>query len=147
MSIREFVVGAEMGLQVADPDLAAADAGRRVVTPSGMVPDGRSDNIEGPPNTGLGELDPVVVDFLEVYLLNYFKPARGEMTHKADQGQRLLEKIGCTTCHVPELTIARDRRVADVETGSIPSAVSSTGSSRPRGDCSPRFPTCHCWRR
>ena len=33
ISIREFVVGAlnaEMGLQVTDPDLAAADAGRRV---------------------------------------------------------------------------------------------------------------------
>jgi hypothetical protein len=119
ISIREFIVGAlnaEMGLQVADPDLAAADAGRRVVTPSGMVLDGTTDNVEAPPTTGLGELDAAVVDFLEFYLLNYFKPARGEVTHEADKGQRLMEKIGCTACHVPDLTIAADRRVADVET-------------------------------
>jgi hypothetical protein len=39
-SIREFIVGAlqgEMGLDAADPDLAKASAGGRVVTPSGMV--------------------------------------------------------------------------------------------------------------
>jgi len=118
MSIREFIAGAlnaEMGIQVADPDLAAADAGLRVMTPSGMVLDGTTDNIEGPP-TGPGELDPAVVDFLEFYLLNYFKAGRGEITQDVDTGQRLLEKIGCTACHVPDLTIARDRRVADVET-------------------------------
>ena len=47
ISIREFVVGAlnaEMGLQAADPDLAAAR--RAVVTPSGMVLDGALDRIE-----------------------------------------------------------------------------------------------------
>lgn len=118
MSIREFIVGAlnaEMGLQVADPDLAAADAGQRVITPSGMVLDGTRDHIEGPP-PGAGELDPAVVDFLEFYLLNYFKAGRGEQTAEVDRGQRLLQKIGCTSCHVPDLMIARDRRVADVET-------------------------------
>jgi hypothetical protein len=118
ISIREFVVGAlnaEMGLRVADPDLAAADAGRRVVTPSGMVLDGTTDDIEGPPS-GLGELDTAVVDFLEFYLLNYFKAGRGEITEDVETGRRLLRKIGCTSCHVPDLTIARDRRVADVET-------------------------------
>ena len=121
ISIREFIVGAlnaEMGLQVADPDLAAADAGHRVVTPSGMVLDGTRDNIEGPPSGG--ELDPVIVDFLEFYLLNYFKAGRGEITHDVASGQRLLQSIGCTSCHVPDLTIARDRRVADVETAFNP---------------------------
>jgi hypothetical protein len=75
ISIREFVVGAlnaEMGLHVADPDLTAADGGQRVVTPAGMVLDGTTDDIEGPP-IGSGELDPAIVDFLEFYLLNYFK--------------------------------------------------------------------------
>jgi hypothetical protein len=118
ISIREFVVGAlnaEMGLQVADPDIAAADAGARVVTPAGMVLDGATDNIEAPPS-GPGELDPTVVDYLEFYLLNYFKPGRGELTPQVAHGQRLLERTGCTRCHVPDLTIARDRRVADVET-------------------------------
>lgn len=118
ISIREFVVGAlnaEMGLQMSDPDLAAADAGQRVVTPAGMTLDGHTDNIEGPPS-GPGELDPAVADYLEFYLLNYFKPGRGELTHDVEQGQRLMERLHCTRCHVPDHVIARDRRVADVET-------------------------------
>ena len=54
MSIREFLVGAfnaEMGLEANDPDLrnAERDGGRRVVTPAGMVLDGRIDAIEQPP--------------------------------------------------------------------------------------------------
>jgi CxxC motif-containing protein (DUF1111 family) len=80
-----------------------------------MVLDGSTDNIEGPP-TGAAELDPTVVDYLEMYLLNYFKPGRGEVTHEVQKGQRLMERIECTRCHVADLVIARDRRVADVET-------------------------------
>lgn len=118
ISIREFVVGAlnaEMGLQVTDPELMAAHGGGRVVTPSGMVLDGSRDAVEAPP-TGPGELDPAVVDYLEFYLLNYFKPGRGQETAETDAGRKTLQKLGCTTCHVPDLTITRDRRVADVET-------------------------------
>ncbi len=118
MSIREFVVGAlnnEMGLLVADPDLAAAHAGRRIVTPSGMVLDGGTDTIAAPPD-GLPELDPAVVDYFEFYLLNYFKPAIGEETHDTIAGRKLLRMVGCTTCHVQDLSIGHDRRVADVDT-------------------------------
>jgi hypothetical protein len=118
ISIREFIVGAlnaEMGLQVADPDLAAASAGARVVTPGGMVLDGSIDTIEAPPPDA-GELDPAVVDYLEFYLLNYFKAATGEQNAETEHGRRLLKTIGCTTCHKPDLVITRDRRVADVET-------------------------------
>ncbi len=118
ISIREFIVGAlnaEMGLQVADPELAAAAAGARVVTPAGMVLDGSTDTIETPPS-GPGELDPAVVDHLEFYLLNYFKAGTGEQTADTARGRRLLEKIRCTSCHVADLTVGRDRRVADVET-------------------------------
>jgi hypothetical protein len=117
-SIREFIVGAlnaEMGLQVADADLAAAVAGARVVTPSGMVLDGSVDRIEAPP-PGPGELDAAVVDHLEFYLLNYFKPGTGEQNAETEAGRKLLNRTGCTRCHVPDLTIDRDRRVADVET-------------------------------
>ncbi len=49
ISIREFVVGAlndEMGLQAVDPEMAAASAGGRMVTPSGMVLDGTLDHLE-----------------------------------------------------------------------------------------------------
>ncbi|HSK45452.1 MAG TPA: thiol oxidoreductase-like protein, partial [Candidatus Binatia bacterium] len=52
ISIREFLVGAfrnEMGMEAADPDLLAASAGGRVITPSGMVLDGSLDRIEAPP--------------------------------------------------------------------------------------------------
>lgn len=118
MSIREFIVGAlnaEMGIQIADPELLAARAGAQVITPSGMVLDGSVDAVEAPP-AGPGELDPAIVDYLEFYLLNYFKPARGERTQSAESGRQLMQKVGCTTCHVPDLTIARDRRVADVDT-------------------------------
>jgi CxxC motif-containing protein (DUF1111 family) len=122
MSIREFIVGAmnaEMGIQISDPDLLAAHQGARIVTPSGMVLDGGRDAVEAPPG-GFGEIDPAVVDYLEFYLLNYFKPAQGQLTAEAESGQKTMEKVGCTTCHVPDLTIARDRRVADVETAFDP---------------------------
>src|SRR5262245_35160133 len=92
MSIREFVVGAlqnEMGLQAVDPELLAAAHGGRLTTPAGMVLDGARDRIEGPPTGDPGadpdgdgvvnEIPASIVDYLEFYLLNYFKPAQGEM--------------------------------------------------------------------
>jgi hypothetical protein len=129
ISIREFVVGAfndEMGLQAVDPELAAAKAGGRFVTPSGMVLDGALDQLEGPPATRTDE-DPdqdgianeiprSLVDYLEFYLLNYFKPATYNISHSMTKGRNLFDRIGCGTCHIPDLKINRDRRVADVET-------------------------------
>jgi len=123
ISIREFVVGAlhnEMGLEAsADPDLLVASAGGRVVTPSGMVLDGLKDKISPPsaPDDQNGnEIDPALVDHLEFYLLNYFKPAHGEQNATTEQGRRIFTKAGCSSCHIPDLTINHDRRVADVET-------------------------------
>jgi di-heme oxidoreductase (putative peroxidase) len=123
MSIREFVVGAlknEMGLAMcSDLDLVAAKAGP-VRTPGGMVLDGLRDRIEEPPveegDVGSVEQRTALVDFLEFYLLNYFKPATGEQTADVIQGRKLFERAGCGTCHVPDLVIRRDRRIADVET-------------------------------
>jgi CxxC motif-containing protein (DUF1111 family) len=127
MSIREFVVGAlhnEMGLEASDdPDLTAARAGARVVTPSGMVLDGSKDRIESPPapdpHNG-NEIDPALVDHLEFYLLNYFKPALYKQTSFTERGRYVFNRIGCNSCHVPDLTISHDRRVADVETAYDP---------------------------
>src|SRR5438093_583804 len=118
ISIREFVVRAlnnEMGLRAVDPDLAAASSGRTVTTPSGMVLDGKSDTIEAPPS-GTNEIPTSVVDFLEFYLLNYFKAGTGEQTPVTSDGRRIFMDIGCARCHKPDLQINRDRRVADVET-------------------------------
>jgi hypothetical protein len=131
ISIREFVIGAlraEMGLlMTGDPDLVAAERGLRVVTPSGMVLDGgsdalgRFDSIEVPPNVEEGDIGTIdqraaLVDFLEFYLLNYFKPGTGQQTSPVTFGRQAFTEVGCATCHIPDLTIQRDRRVADVET-------------------------------
>ncbi|HTS35955.1 MAG TPA: di-heme oxidoredictase family protein [Candidatus Solibacter sp.] len=127
ISIREFVVGAlhnEMGLEASsDPDLLAASAGGRVVTPSGMVLDGSKDKISPPPPPDAengNEIDPALVDHLEFYLLNYFKPAHAAQTSVTDSGRQIFFKIGCASCHVATLTINHDRRVADVETAYDP---------------------------
>ena len=129
ISIREFVVGAlnaEMGLQAADPDLALASAHGQVTTPSGMVLDGRIDKIEAPPvpnpagepngNVSGGEVPTALVDYLEFYLLNYFKPGLYQQDGVTRRGRLTMAQIGCTSCHMADLGIERDRRVADVET-------------------------------
>ncbi len=133
ISIREFIVGAlnaEMGLEAPDPDLLAASSGTSVTTPSGMVLDGAVDKIEAPPVSSpiedsdadgvTNEIDTALVDHLEFYLLNYFKPGTYRESPAARAGQRRMREFGCTTCHVPDFTIDRDRRVADVETAFDP---------------------------
>ena len=123
ISIREFIVGAlhnEMGIEVNDPDLAAASSRKRVVTPSGMVLDGTKDTISppAPPDatTGQHELDPAAVDYMEFYLLNYFQPAIGKQDRTTQLGRDVFNRAGCNSCHVADLWINHDRRVADVQT-------------------------------
>jgi len=48
--------------------------------------------------------------------MNYFKPALYKQTDTTREGRRLFMKIGCSSCHMPDLLINHDRRVADVET-------------------------------
>ena len=57
-----------------------------------------------------------MIDFMEFYLLNYFKPALGNVTNDVNSGFAIFQQIGCGSCHIQVLTINRDRRVADVET-------------------------------
>lgn len=128
ISMREFIVGAlhkEMGLEVNDPDLAKASAGQRVVTAAGMVLDGRIDKITPPPQpdaeTGQYELDPAIVDHLEFYLLNYFKPGLGKQDPTTTLGRVVFNEIGCNSCHISDLVINHDRRVADLNTVYDPS--------------------------
>jgi len=130
ISIREFVVGAfnaEMGLESPDPDLATASSGGTVKTPSGMVLDGTLDTIEPPPVASatvdgdgdgyVNEVPQSIVDFMEFYLLNYFKPGTGDQTQPdVLNGRAVFTAIGCGACHMPSLTINHDRRVADLET-------------------------------
>ncbi len=149
ISIREFVVGAlqnEMGLQAVDAELAAAAAGGRIQTPAGMVLDGKLDRIEPAPTADpaadpdqdgvANEIPQSLVDYLEFYLLNYFKPATYQAAggdrfpvrrdeprtgpdfqrERGGRGAGLMTNVGCTNCHVRNLRIDHDRRVADVET-------------------------------
>src|SRR5215470_13825408 len=124
ISIREFLVGAfrnEMGLEGADLDMLAASSGGRVVTPSGMVLDGSTDAIEAPPLSNPGadpdgdgvtnELPTSLIDHMEFYLLHYFKPALYKQTEATRRGRRTFNKIGCASCHIPDLLIEHDRRV------------------------------------
>ena len=62
------------------------------------------------------EIDPAIVDHLEFYLLNYFKPGTRPNEPIADHGRKVFKQSGCASCHVADLTINHDRRVADVET-------------------------------
>lgn len=129
ISIREFVIGAlndEMGMQSVDPQITAARGGARYVTPSGIVLDGSLDRLEGaaattptadPDGDGVvNEIPTSIVDFFEFYLLNYFKAATYEETPATIRGRQLFERLDCVRCHIPDLTIQRDRRVADLET-------------------------------
>jgi hypothetical protein len=130
ISIREFVVGAlnnEMGLQAVDPELyAAAHTGSSLTSPSGMVLNGSLDRLESPlaadatadpDGDGMSnEVPTSLVDYFEFYLLNYFKPATYEQTSQTDRGRKIMQHVGCMNCHKPDLPIAHDRRVADVET-------------------------------
>jgi hypothetical protein len=123
ISMREFIVGAlhkEMGIEVNDPDLTAASAGQKITTPAGMVLDGTQDRINPPPApdavSGQYEIDPAIVDHLEFYLLNYFKPALGKQDTMTALGRDVFDRIGCGSCHLANLQINHDRRVADVET-------------------------------
>jgi hypothetical protein len=128
VSIREFLVGAfnaEMGLESPDIDLQAAQLGP-VTTPAGMVLDGTTDIVEGATAASpasdsdldgvTNEIPVSIVDFMEFYLLHYFKAATGKPSQEANLGRILMTQIGCTSCHVQNLTIDSDRRVADVET-------------------------------
>lgn len=129
ISIREFVAGAfndEMGLQAVDPLLVQAAAGGRVVTPSGMVLDGATDKIQRPLATTetddpdrdgkFNEVPAAIIDHMEFYLFNYFKPGTYRQTSTTQAGLQLMRQINCTSCHVQNLTINIDRRIADVET-------------------------------
>jgi len=128
-SIRAFAAGAfhaEMGLPAFDPDLGQAHAGSRVVTPSGLVLDGALDAIDAPPAASpsddpdgdgvTNEIDVALLDYMEFYLLNYFRPATGRPTQASEHGASLFTSVGCASCHVPDLFVDSDRRVADVDT-------------------------------
>ena len=134
-----------MGLQAADPDTARAAAGGRVVTPSGhgarrlarrsssaaRSPPTIRDDPDGDGVTTRSDL--ALVDHMEFYLLNYFKPGTYDQTPLTQSAAALMQQFGCTGCHVQNLTIDHDRRVADVETTYDPVAADlQPACSRPR---------------
>lgn len=127
----------ELGIQAVDPDLGTANAGGRVVSPAGMVYDGSLDSVDPPPTSDpnadpdqdgvTNEAPTSIVDFFEFYLLNYFKPGVYEQTRRTAQGRETFQRIGCAQCHIPDLLIEHDRRVADVDTVFDPSKGNFNG--------------------
>jgi hypothetical protein len=143
--IRQFVVGAlndEMGLQAVDPLLSQAAARGRVVTPTGTVIDGAADTVpapvartaaDDPDHDGRSnEIPAALVDHLEFYLFNYFKPGTYRQDPTTQRGRALMDQVGCTSCHIEKLTVDHDRRVADVETGFDPDHAIFNGPVRAR---------------
>jgi len=132
ISIREFITGAfkdEMGLEVWDPILCAVTDPNNptsMASPAGFGFDPAEDSFQRPPTCSAAEdkdrdgvkseIDPALLDHVEFYLLNYFKPGQYQVTSRAKRGLKLLHRIGCTDCHVQQLSIDQDRRVADVST-------------------------------
>lgn len=130
VSIREFIAGAmnnEMGFQCFDPEVTKAGTQKiQAITPAGMILDGGTDTIEVPPDPDpskvaagqapRNQMATAVVDYLEFYLLNYFKPGLAEQTLSVGRGRQTFDRVGCNSCHMGNLQIERDRRVADLET-------------------------------
>jgi hypothetical protein len=132
VSIREFAIGAfkaEMGLEANDDilcDVTDPANPQTRTSPAGFVFDPGQDLYERPPvcdvnedgdNDGVrNEIDMALVDHMEFYLLNYFKAGTGAGDFRTRSGLALMTASLCTTCHVQNLTVERDRRVADVET-------------------------------
>src|SRR5678816_1271920 len=93
-------------LQAVDPVLANAHNGAAITTPSGMVLDGTKDRIEAPPATSVlddpdgdgvsNEIPTSIVDFMEFYLLNYFKPATYEQTPAVIAGRQKFQAVSYT---------------------------------------------------
>ncbi|MGZ8164976.1 MAG: cytochrome c4 [Methylobacter sp.] len=130
-SMRTFIVGAfkdEMGLEAFDPVLCSITEPDRpaITTPAGLMLNPSLDKIKPPPvcsatedGDGDGvanEIDAALVDHMEFYLLNYFKPGTGRTTRRTKEGLKLMHELGCTTCHIQNLRVQQDRRVADLET-------------------------------
>ena len=120
ISIREFPSARSTprwAWKAFDNDLVLAAGGADVLTPSGMLLSGSIDKIEIAPvgsPTEDGDLDEAVdeipesiVDFMEFYLLHYFK-AGTQVTptnsSAVTMGRATFTSIGCTTCHRPTFT-------------------------------------------
>lgn len=129
-SIRESIIATfkfELGLQATDPLIAAVRAGTKQTTPSGLVLDPAADQFLGPPpcaentvcdaSNMVNEFPASLVDMEEFYLLNYFSPGTYEQKNNTIRdGVQAFNHMGCGTCHIQNLQINRDRRVADVST-------------------------------
>jgi len=86
------------------------------------------------------EIPVSLIDDMEFYLLNYFKPGLGRQTADTAAGLDLFKSIGCATCHVPGYILQHDRRVADVRTTYDPANANDV-FNRFYAEARPRFST------
>lgn len=132
-SIREMIIATfkfELGLEASDPVMSTVFgvngySKSAQTTPAGMVLDPSKDAFLGPPpvaETVDGDMDGVIhefpgslVDHMEFYLLNYFTPGTYDTNWETiNDGVKVFNRIGCGSCHIQNLQINHDRRVANV---------------------------------
>ncbi len=131
-SIRELIVAAfsdAMGVEVFDPLLCAATdpvSPVPVQTPAGFRYDAAQDQLARPSlcesrmdKPDITAVDKAMIDNTEFYLLNFFIQS---LQHDAEQerlGRKLLQGLGCSHCHMPDMVVERDRRVIDMVASDI----------------------------
>jgi CxxC motif-containing protein (DUF1111 family) len=91
-----------------------------------MVLDGTVDLVENsiamsptddPDRDGVvNEVPLSILDHLEFFQLNSFKPGHYQETITSLLGRIEFHKMGCASCHTPNMRIDRDRRAVDAET-------------------------------
>lgn len=132
-TLRSFSVaalGVILGLVVDDPTLTRDDGtGRDRVAGDGWAESSNAGAAQPKPpqrptrvtGTRVGEGE---IDLLEWFLMNHPAPARRALDARGEQGRRLLDAWGCTTCHVESWQIRAaeagsglpgDRRFFDLE--------------------------------
>jgi mono/diheme cytochrome c family protein len=91
---------------------------------SGRTPDlGRTRGADGvslddPDGDGVAdEVTEGDLDVLEFFLLNHPAPTESAQTPRARRGREVFARAACVRCHVPDWSIADDRRVFDPTTG------------------------------
>jgi hypothetical protein len=78
---------------------------------------------------------------VEFYLLNYFNPGIYHRTNFTERGGQAMRQFGCTSCHISELVVETDRRVAASRPSTIRRTGTSTTSTLPLRRASSRWTT------
>ncbi len=133
-TLRAFAANAfdiHSGLQACDPTMSEEPRGDGLARVSlcgaqqffsgttrdrGLRRDARGVSLDDPDRDGvLEEICEGDLDLAEFHQLNLPRPAELRRTPRRARGRELLERSGCTACHIPDWKVRRDRRYFDLE--------------------------------